>query len=216
MKTLIREPVSIPKSDPGAATARRAAPRCGVDLMDAIYKRQAMRWYAPHQIDPDQVRALIDAAIQAPSAANQQPWAFAVIQDPALVQRVSDRVKELTLARATETSPLWRQRALLSNPSFHVFYGAPTVILICGRKGTRFPANEDCFLAAQNLMLAAYGLGLGTCPIGFAREALNDPALKQEIGIGDDHDVVMPIAAGYAAEIPVPDPREEPRILAWS
>jgi nitroreductase len=184
--------------------------------MDAIHQRRAVRAYSRREVQPEVVRTLIRSAIQAPSAVNQQPWAFVVIQDIDLLRRVSDRAKELTLAALRPESPLWIHRSILSDPQFNVFYDGSTLIAICARTGTAWPANEDCCLAAQNLMLAAHGLGLGTCPIGFAREALNEPDARRQLRIPDDHAVVMPILVGYPREIPPPMSRDEPRILSWT
>jgi nitroreductase len=188
--------------------------RCGVDVMDAIYDRRAVRAYSKRKVEVDVVKKLIDAAIHAPSAVNQQPWAFAVVQDAALLQRTSDRAKELTLAHAKPGTPLWEHRSMLEDPAFNVFYDGGTLIVLCAGPGI-LPANEDVCLAAENLMLAAHGLGLGTCPIGFAREALNEPGAKRELGIPEDHSVVMPILVGYPRERPAPTPRREARILSW-
>jgi nitroreductase len=116
------------------------------------------------------------------------------------------------LARLEPGTELSGHSAMLRDPSFNVFYDAGTLIVVCAAPGD-WPANEDCCLAAQNLMLAAHGLGLGTCPIGFARGALNEPAAKQELGIPADHSVVLPIVVGYVRERPGPTPRREPRIL---
>jgi len=184
--------------------------------MDAIHQRRAVRAYTHREVQRDVVRTLIRAAVQAPSAVNQQPWAFVVVQDTGLLHRFSDRAKELTLSALRPESPLWIHRSILSDPHFNVFYDGSTLIAVCARMGTFCPSNEDCCLAAQNLMLAAQGLGLGTCPIGFAREALNEPAAKRELRIPDDHAVVMPILVGYTREISPPIARDEPRILSWT
>jgi len=186
----------------------------GVDVLDAIYDRRATRAYTERALTPREVRALIDAAIQAPSAVNQQPWAFLVIQTRDLLRRISDRAKQLTRARLEPGSVLWEHRALLEDPRFDVFHGASTAIVVCAAPA-EWPANEDCCLAAQNLMLAAHGLGLATCPVGFAREALGEPSFRRELGIPDDHAVVMPIAVGTPRERPARTPRREARILSW-
>jgi len=190
------------------------AARSRVSVLDAIRERRAVRAYTPRQVEADVVRALIDAAIWAPSAENQQPWAFVVLQDKAFLQRISDRAKELTLARLEPGSPLWEHREILTDPDYCVFYDASTVVAICAAPGS-WPPNEDCCLAAQNLMLAAHAMGLATCPIGFAREALNEPRTKAELGIPGDHEVVMPIVVGYPRERPAPTERRAPRILSW-
>lgn len=197
------------------STTETARPtRCGVDVMDAIYERRAVRAYTGRAVDADTIHRLIDAAIRAPSAVNQQPWAFVVVQDPALLKRISDRAKKLSLAHLKPGTPLWEHRAMLESQSFNVFYDAGTLIAICAAPGA-WPPNEDCCLAAQNLMLAAHGLGLATCPIGFAREALNEPEMKRELGIPADHSVVLPIIVGHAREHPEATPRRAPHILSW-
>jgi nitroreductase len=188
--------------------------RCGVDVMDAIHERRAVRAYTTRAVDADTIHKLIDAAIHAPSAVNQQPWAFVVVQDPALLKRISDRAKKLSLAHVKPGTSLWDHRAMLESPSFNVFYDAGTLIAICAAPGD-WPSNEDCCLAAQNLMLAAHGLGLATCPIGFAREALNEEGLKRELGIPTDHSVVLPIIVGYPRERPEATLRRQARIMSW-
>jgi nitroreductase len=180
--------------------------------MQAIYERRAVRAYTARKVEPEVVRRLIDAAIQAPSAMNRQPWAFAVIQDERLLQRISDRSKQLVLAQIEPGMASSEHGGMLQDPAFNVFYDARTLIVVCASPGD-WPPNEDCCLAAQNLMLAAHGMGLGTCPIGFARGALNEPAMKHELGIPGDHTVVLPIIVGYVREHPAPTPRRAARIL---
>jgi nitroreductase len=182
--------------------------------MEAIYERRAVRAFTPRKVEKERVLELIEAAIQAPSAVNQQPWAFAVVQDAALLGRISERSKQLSLAELRPGTPLWEHRAMLQDPAFDVFYDGTTLILVCARPGI-WPANEDCCLAAQNLMLAAHAIGLGTCPIGFARAALNEPQIKIELALPADHSVVMPILVGYPRERPERPPRREACILAW-
>ena len=201
------------KTLPSIPTSTRT--RTGVDVMDAIYERRATRFFSSRPVLPDVVRTLIDAAIRAPSAVNQQPWAFAVIQDANDLHRLSDRAKELTLASLRPGTVMWTHRPVLSDPAFNIFYDAATLIVICARLSAPWPANEDCCMAAQNLMLAAHGLGLATCPIGFAREALNEPAWKRELAIPDDHTAVISILVGYARQASPPVPRDPPRILSW-
>lgn len=195
------------------STAERVE-RCGVDLMEAIHGRRAVRAYDGRPVSAEDVHVLLDAAVQAPSAMNLQPWAFVVVQRRELLERISERARERTLAELAPDGP-WRElRAMLADPGHDVLHGAGTLIAICAQSGP-WPANEDCCLAAQNLMLAAYGLGLGSCPIGLARGALNEPALRAEFSIPDDHSVVLPIVVGHPREHPAPTPRRQARLLAW-
>lgn len=184
----------------------------GVDVFDAIYERRAVRSFKHRPVGADLVSRLLDAAVQAPSAMNLQPWAFAIVQDAALLQRLSDRSKQLVLAAMPADAPP-AHRAMIEDASSSLFYDAGTVIVVCSQLGAQHV--EDCCLAAQNLMLAAHGLGLATCPIGLLREAMNEPPFRSELGIPDDHTAVMPIAVGFARGRTVAPPRREPRILHW-
>jgi nitroreductase len=185
-----------------------------MDLMDAIYKRRAVRTYMSKKIDKATVETLIKAAIQAPSALNAQPWAFAVVQDAARLKQYSDRAKAYALESLKPGSPLFSHRDMLANPDFNIFYDAGTLIIICA-KPAALNAAEDCCLAAQNLMLAACGMGLGTCPIGFARPWLNLPEVKRELGIPADYAPVFPVIVGFPKEAALPVARKEPEILFW-
>lgn len=191
-----------------------SVPASGVDTLHAIYERRAVREYTGTKPSKDTIRMLLDAAVQAPSAMDLQPWAFVVVQDPALLQRLSERSKKLSLQRMKPGSGLSLHRRELEDPKFNVFHDAGTLVVVVAKPG-EWPAVEDCCLAAQNLMLAAHAMGLGTCPIGFAREALDEPAAKQELGIPADHTVAMAIVVGYPKSRPPVVVRHEARMLAW-
>jgi nitroreductase len=87
-------------------------------------------------------------------------------------------------------------------------------VVICAKPGHGAPV-EDCFLAAQNLMLAAHGLGLGSCPIGFARSWFNRAEVKAELGIPAHYEPVLPITLGHPAHPPPGVPRHEPETVCW-
>jgi hypothetical protein len=137
-----------------------------------------VRSYTDKKVDRETVQKLLEAAVQAPSVENSQPWAFVVIQDSALLRSYSARGKahELRVGKNEE-----HIRELLRTPEFDLFYRASTLVLICARRG-RAEAVEDCAFAAQNLMLAACALDLGTCPIGLARSFLNLPRFAASSG----------------------------------
>ena len=74
-----------------------------MDAIEAIYARRAVREFTPEPVDDKVLRQLIDAAVQAPSAVNQQPWSFFVVQDKALLARISSEAKSHML----RSSPAW-------------------------------------------------------------------------------------------------------------
>ena len=77
-------------------------------------------------------------------------------------------------------------------------------------------AEADCWLAAENLMLTAFDLGLGTCPVGNAISCLNSEMVKAELGIPADMAAIAPIIVGYPGGPPSPPaPRAAPRILSF-
>jgi nitroreductase len=181
--------------------------------IQAIYGRRAVRSFVSMAVDRDSVRALLDAAIQAPSAMNAQPWGFVVVQDTAKLARLSDQAKALLAKRSDPKSV--RYAALFENPAFNIFYDASTLIVICGPAEGQY-VQADCWLAAENLMIAAHALGLGTCCIGFAQLVLDQPDVRIELGIPSDMRAYAPIIVGLPHGTVPPVPRNPVRILSWS
>lgn len=185
-----------------------------MNVMEAIYARRAVRSYAPRQVEEATVRTLLRAATQAPSAMNLQPWVFAVIQDAARLARWSERAKAMMLEQAVRDPKTQHYAPMLRDPSFDIFYDAGTLVVI-GAKERGAYTEADCWLAAQNLMLAACDAGLGSCCIGFAIPLLNTPELKRELGLPPAGIAVAPIVLGYPTAAPSAVPRGEPQILCW-
>jgi nitroreductase len=193
--------------------------------LQAIYQRRAVRAYRPDPIPDETIQALLKAAVQAPTAMHLEPWAFLVIQDRALLARYSDRAKvvlreesgrhrELLRVPGASTSDD-RLAAMLADPTFNIFYDAGTLIVICGRPMGSFVV-ADCWLAAENLMLAACALELGSCCIGLAVPLLNTPEVKRELGIPPEVTAVAPIIVGIPAGPTPAVPRKPPEILRWA
>lgn len=73
-----------------------------MDLNDAITGRRSAREYTGEAVDERTIRRLIDAAVHAPNAVNQQPWTFTVVRDQGLLDRISRDAKAHTLATMPE------------------------------------------------------------------------------------------------------------------
>jgi nitroreductase len=186
-----------------------------MNATEAILARRAVRAYTPRKVDEATVRMLLRAAVHAPSAMNQQPWLFSVLQDVSQLKRYSDRAKTMLLAQASKDPKATHYSDRLQDPSFNIFYDAGTLVVVgVSERGTY--TDADCWLAAANLMLAAAEVGLGTCPIGFAVPILNTPEVKAEIGLPLAGVAVAPILVGYPTAAPPPVPRADPKIVTWS
>lgn len=181
-----------------------------MELLQAINERRSVREYTDEPVSDAALRALIDAAIQAPSAINQQPWCFVVIKDRRLLDRISDRAKAYLL-KASLGAPAHPFRDMLNDPNFDIFYKAPVLIVIGVAQPTDW-AVEDCALAAENLMLAAHAAGLGTCWIGFAQHWLGTPDGKAALDLPRNCIPIAPIVVGHPRRRAAQVPRKEPHI----
>jgi nitroreductase len=184
--------------------------------MEAIDARRSVRSYAPRKIDKATINQLLAAAVRAPTAMHEEPWVFAIVQDVALLKRLSDRAKGFFVQELHHAKLHRGSHALdtFTQPDFNVFYNSSTLIVICADATGPFVV-ADCWLAAENLMLAACAMGLGTCVIGSAVSGINDPEMKAELGIPAGVTAVAPIIVGEPAGITPQSPRKEPRVLVW-
>ena len=163
-------------------------------------------------MDTATIQRLIEAAVLAPSAVNEQPWLFTVVRDRTLLARISAEAK----AHALATEPAGLPAHLhdhLTQPDFDILYHAPALILISASPPGRW-AVEDCALAAENLMLVATAAGLGTCWIGFAQTWLGTQAGKEALGLPAECLPVAPIILGHPATTP-PAVARRPAVVRW-
>ena len=185
-------------------------------LQEAIAGRCSVREYTGARLDDAAIAMLLNAAVRAPTAIHGESWRFVIVQDAARLARLSDRAKLLLTeqARRLHQHPGRHGFDAFSRADFNIFYNAGTLIVICG-PGTGPFAVADCWLAAENLMLAACAMGLGTCVIGSAVTGLNTPEVKTELGIPAGMSAVAPIIVGVPADKGPATSRKEPRILSW-
>jgi nitroreductase len=187
-----------------------------MSVMDAIQHRRSVRDYASKTIERKVIQTLLDAAVHAPTAMHEEPWSFAVVQDKNVLDRLSESAKKLVHneAQGSDTDRAKHTLHVVDKPDFHVFYNAGTLIVIFSKLQGAF-AVADCWLAAENLLLAACAQGLGTCVIGFAVSALNTPEWKSELKIPAEMTAIAPMIVGVPAGETSPVPRKAPEILSW-
>jgi nitroreductase len=177
------------------------------ETFKVINNRRSIRKFKKEQIADSILQEIVNSALYAPNAMNQQKWHFTVIQDKALLDGMVNTIKENIMKSGID---FLVQRA--SAPDYHTFYNAPTVILVSGDEKSPF-IQIGCGAAAQNIALASESLNIGSCIITssvflFASEKGNE--LKRKLGIPDGYNHICTIALGYKdCENPSAPPRNK-------
>jgi nitroreductase/NAD-dependent dihydropyrimidine dehydrogenase PreA subunit len=197
-------------------------------LVRLMRSRRSCRNYEDKPVPPETLNDLIKIGISAPSGSNVQKWSFTVIPDRDSLMILCSHVMTYfkSLNRMAESYPLrlmsywfskdelgqyytnYYQRVKEAIEVFEnegidrLFHGATAAILIGGNKekygGTPL---EDALLASQNILLAAHAMGLGTCLIGFAVEAMKrDASIKEHLGIPTTESIYSVIGIGFPKE----------------
>ena len=180
-----------------------------MEFSQTVLERRAVRRYLSTPVPAALIEKLIKLATHAPSSMNLQPWAFAVIHDPARIDEFAKLAKEFYLAHEEVPNTV---RAMLNDESPSIFHRAPAMVLVLAKSNTE-QAREDCCLAAQTFMLAARDAGLGSCWVGYGRPWLNQPETRAHLKLPQGYRVVAPIVLGYPVEWPPVHGRVAPEIF---
>jgi nitroreductase len=155
-----------------------------MDTYLAVASRREVRSYAARPLEEDVARRILDAGRVSGSSKNRQPWTFVVLEDE-------------TAAEAA--------RSVFSPPNL---LGAPLVVAIVtrGRGRTQFDAGR----AAQNMMLAGWNEGVGSCPNG----PVDREALERLLGLDEEEELAILLSFGYPARPRDPSARTAQEWLA--
>ncbi|MFO8089052.1 MAG: nitroreductase family protein [Desulfatiglandaceae bacterium] len=197
------------------------------ELVNLMQSRRSCRNFQEKPVPAGVLEDLVKIGITAPSGSNCQQWSFTILPDRAAVEKLGRWVGNffLNVNRTAEKTWLRKGLRLLGKPELdryfqnhyqtvkdaletwkktgrdQLFHGAPAVIVAGSKKKASCP-EEDALLATQNMLLAAHVLGLGTCLIGFAVEAMRrDKTILRRLGIPGDELVGAVIALGYPDEV---------------
>jgi nitroreductase len=158
-----------------------------MDALTAIRTRRSIRTFSDQPVAEALIEQLLAAAMQAPSARNQQPWHFIVIDD------------RTTLAAIPEFMPNASMAAR-----------APLGILVCGDVALEKSPGYwvvDCAAATQNMLLAAHALGLGAVWTGVYPRQPRIEGLRQLLGLPENVMAHSLVIVGHPAEQPPPQDR---------
>jgi nitroreductase len=126
------------------------------ETIKVIKNRRSIRKFTEEQITDSELQEILDCALLAPNAGNQQKWHFTVIQNKGMLERMERILKENMM-----NSSVYFLAKLASNPHIRIFDNAPTVILITAAERARF-VQIDRAAAAQNILVAAESLNIGS------------------------------------------------------
>jgi nitroreductase len=158
-----------------------------METLEAIFTRRSIREYTSQAVPEELVQELLAAAMQAPSAGNQQPWHFILVTERKQLNELAD---VLPFGKMLKTAPL-------------------AVVVSADLKLEKYPGFwvQDCSAATQNLLLAAHARGLGAVWLGVYPLEERVAGLKQVLELPGQVGPLCVVALGYPAAKPAPPAR---------
>ncbi|WP_179293732.1 nitroreductase family protein [Candidatus Methanoperedens nitratireducens] len=177
--------------------------------------RRSVRDYLNKPVPEEIINKIIDAGRYAPSGFNLQPWRFVVVENPAILERLSDYAKPVLMKNLSGRTDAFAISHLerLEDRNYNIFYNAPVLILVIGRKSN--PRSDyDCTLCAGNIIHAAHSLGIGSCWVGGGTVIQQSEELTALLQIPVNYKIVAPIILGYPRSAP-PTPKKREPVISW-
>ena len=173
------------------------------EVIAAIMGRRSIRKYQDKTVPRELLEKVAVCGINAPNARNAQNWEVRIVDSPEFI----DGVTKVFLKEAPD--------AAARNSYFkNVFRNAPAIICVAGAEG-RF-TDIDCGLMGENMMLAAYSLGLGTCCLGGPVDLLmNNPEARpfyDALQFSEGYSLRYILAIGWPEEAPDAKSRDASKI----
>ena len=189
-----------------------------MNTLEAIAGRRSIRKFKDTPIPDEAVEAILNAAIQAPSGKNGQPWRFVVVKE--------DKRAEMLCVMREGIEQLGEMGIDLGSSRWtaNVMEQAPVTIFVFNARGEHTPGTppsedemdvvdvQSIGAAIQNMLLAALDLGLGSlwiCDVFYAYDGLC-------AWLGQEHQMIAAISFGYPDEQPGPRPRKPvSELVTW-
>lgn len=168
-------------------------------VVENILTRRSIRDYKAEPVCREQMAKVIECGLYAPNAMNAQTWAVRVVDAADFIDGVT--------AIAVEQMPRLAEQEGFRN----IFRNAPTVAFIACPEES-YSGEYDCGLLSENMMLAAWSMGIGSCCLGSVVPVMTSEAAKpylERLHLPEGYKLLVGIAFGYPAdEIPAPTPRD--------
>jgi nitroreductase len=161
-----------------------------MNALENLHTRRSIRRFQDRPVDEELIHKLLAAAMQAPSARNQQPWQFVVIDDPRLLAEIPQFM-----------------------PNASMVAKAPLAIVVCGDLSLEKSEGYwvvDCAAAVENLLLAAHALGLGAVWCGVYPRQPRMDGLRRLVNLPENVNAHSLVVLGHPAEQPPPENRFRP------
>lgn len=192
------------------------------EVIQCMLSRRSIRKYKPDQILEAELNAILEAGLYAPNAGSRQSAIVVVCQNAAINDELGRINKSAFHGRmSTATTYISKEQpSIADDPTIPgAFYSAPSVLTLFAPKNFFF-ATADCVTMAENMMLAAHSLGIGSCMVGRAEATFATEfgqALQKQWGVPEDFEAKMHVSLGYpATEARTVKPRRENRIVKVS
>lgn len=171
-------------------------------VIENIMARRSIRKYKPTPVGRDTMNVILECGINAPNGQNRQSWEVRVVDSPALM----DEIKEAMAQGHPDMNP----KAVKG-----CFRDAPVMVFIARDPSYDFSAY-DCGLLAENMMLSAWSLGVGSICLGSPVRFLTDndacrPVLEK-LGFSAGYELCLCVGFGYADEAPAAKQRNPEKV----
>lgn len=186
-----------------------------------MLERRSIRRFRQEQIKEEELDTILQAGMYAPSAGGRQGVLFVVSQDKDTNEKLG-RIKKAHFHGRMSTADVYiskEQPSIADDASItNAFYGAPTVVTLFGPKDFLYAESDAC-VAAENMLLAASSLSIGSCYIGSAWDSFDDPFGHETLirwGVRTDYYAIIHVLLGYPKD-EMKDvhakPRKEGRVI---
>lgn len=173
----------------------------GNAVVETIMTRRSVRDYATRAVPRDTMELIAECGINAPNAMNKQEWEVRIVDSPAFINGVTELfVKE--------------NPRMAENPSFrNMFRNAPTVVFVAAPESSY--AGVNCGLLGENMILAAWSMGIGSCVLGGPVAFLNSEVAAdylRRLNFSEGYTLQYAIGFGFPAETPAAKPRDKSKV----